>query len=735
MAEVERQAARGDGWVKLVGDWIDREVGDLAPLWPAGRGGRRHRPGARAGVPGDRARLRRAGRGRAGGGRDRRHRARHRPRRGDHRGDGGPSGRAGADDDPARELRALSPPAAEEKFPTYAAHMRSLYARPARPCSRRAHEAGVPIYAGTDAGGYLPHGLVGQEMAALAGFSSAEYALGAGSWRARALARPPRHPGRGGARRPGRLRRRPAPRPRRAPPPPPRRPARARRWLSRAAAPSPVTPGCGVPSPWCWPSSPRWARCCPRRRRPPPTRRPSSRPVLSVAGTPEPDGQPVELDVTLMTTDPGGAATGHRAGPRLRRHQGRLARRSAGPWPAAGYTVLTYTARGFGASGGLIHLDDPAYEGGDAVRLVDRRRPGLRCQAHRRRPGRRLRRCLLRRRGSPWWPPASTRRVDAIVPAFTWNSLTHGAGPAAARSPDPRPRWPTSRPDDAGVFKQRWAALFFRSGATAGASRRVPATAPAAQARQLCGRFAPDALPGLPGRPPEPGRPDAGLLALLDRIAPARLLLPGARADPAGAGGGRHAVRARPGRRDGPRPAGRRPPPRWSGSTGGHDGVGRRAGPAGPSWQAWFDRYLRGDGTPAPPGLSAVVPQTALVGRADDDAPAHRCRRPATPAVAPRWPTEARRSTAAPQPVARPRGRHALGAHQPARHRARAGRASTGLAGYGLAVLPGPGRHLHHRPAGRPAAAARQRPGRRSRSPAPPPRPRSSPPSGTSART
>ena len=26
--------AAGDGWVKLVGDWIDREVGDLAPLWP-----------------------------------------------------------------------------------------------------------------------------------------------------------------------------------------------------------------------------------------------------------------------------------------------------------------------------------------------------------------------------------------------------------------------------------------------------------------------------------------------------------------------------------------------------------------------------------------------------------------------------------------------------------------------------------------------------------------------------
>ena len=35
VAEVERQAARGDGWVKLVGDWIDRDVGDLTSLWPA----------------------------------------------------------------------------------------------------------------------------------------------------------------------------------------------------------------------------------------------------------------------------------------------------------------------------------------------------------------------------------------------------------------------------------------------------------------------------------------------------------------------------------------------------------------------------------------------------------------------------------------------------------------------------------------------------------------------------
>src|SRR5690606_31851440 len=31
---VRAMAARGDGWVKLVGDWIDRERGDLTPCWP-----------------------------------------------------------------------------------------------------------------------------------------------------------------------------------------------------------------------------------------------------------------------------------------------------------------------------------------------------------------------------------------------------------------------------------------------------------------------------------------------------------------------------------------------------------------------------------------------------------------------------------------------------------------------------------------------------------------------------
>src|ERR1700709_2250806 len=34
VAEVERQAGRGDGWIKLAADWIDRSIGELTPVWP-----------------------------------------------------------------------------------------------------------------------------------------------------------------------------------------------------------------------------------------------------------------------------------------------------------------------------------------------------------------------------------------------------------------------------------------------------------------------------------------------------------------------------------------------------------------------------------------------------------------------------------------------------------------------------------------------------------------------------
>jgi imidazolonepropionase-like amidohydrolase len=52
----------------------------------------------------------------------------------------------------------------EPKFPAYAKHMRALQAGH-RGILADARDAGVPIYAGTDAGGYQSHGLIGTEIA------------------------------------------------------------------------------------------------------------------------------------------------------------------------------------------------------------------------------------------------------------------------------------------------------------------------------------------------------------------------------------------------------------------------------------------------------------------------------------------------------------------------------------------------------------------------------------------
>ncbi|HEY5978207.1 MAG TPA: amidohydrolase family protein [Microlunatus sp.] len=183
VAEVERQVARGDGWVKLVGDWIDREPGDLAPLWPVGAARaaieRAHELGARvtAHVFGEQAvaELVEAGI------------------------DGIEHG-TGISPEViavmAERQVALVPTMlqldnferyaqqGQARFPRYAAHMRALHARRLDTFAA-AHDAGVPIYAGTDAGGYLPHGLVAQEIAALAPILGSEGALAAGSWAAR----------------------------------------------------------------------------------------------------------------------------------------------------------------------------------------------------------------------------------------------------------------------------------------------------------------------------------------------------------------------------------------------------------------------------------------------------------------------------------------------------------------------------------------------------------------------
>ena len=182
---VEQEARRGDGWVKLVGDWIDRDTGDLAPCWPLdaliGAITVAHDLGVRvtAHVFGEDALpdLLAAGI--------------------DCIEHGTGLSTDLVDEMVARDV-ALVPTvkqldnfpdyasAGEERFPAYAAHMRALHAR-RRETIRAAYEAGVRIYAGTDAGGVLPHGLIGDEVVELATYGlTPDDALGAASWRARA---------------------------------------------------------------------------------------------------------------------------------------------------------------------------------------------------------------------------------------------------------------------------------------------------------------------------------------------------------------------------------------------------------------------------------------------------------------------------------------------------------------------------------------------------------------------
>jgi imidazolonepropionase-like amidohydrolase len=180
--EVARQLECGDGWIKIVGDWIDRSIGDLAPLWPddilaqaiavAHAGGARvttHVFGEDA-LPG----LLAAGV------------------------DCIEHGTGLTDQtiaDAAERGVHLVPTvinianfpsfaAAADRFPTYAKHMVDLHRRNAQ-MIRDAMQAGIEVHAGTDAGGFVEHGRVADEVRELGKLIGAREAMLAASHRAR----------------------------------------------------------------------------------------------------------------------------------------------------------------------------------------------------------------------------------------------------------------------------------------------------------------------------------------------------------------------------------------------------------------------------------------------------------------------------------------------------------------------------------------------------------------------
>jgi imidazolonepropionase-like amidohydrolase len=183
-AAVAREALRGDGWVKLVGDWISRDQGELAPSFPAEAFAEAiavaHQHGAKVTahcfghdvLPG----LIEAGIDCIEHG-------------------------TGLTEELIESMAArgiaLVPTvmqldkfpgyadAGRAKFPDYAATMTDLFAR-RRDTIMAAHDAGVALYAGTDGGGVTRHGNLAGEVIAMAELGmSAQYALGAASWRAR----------------------------------------------------------------------------------------------------------------------------------------------------------------------------------------------------------------------------------------------------------------------------------------------------------------------------------------------------------------------------------------------------------------------------------------------------------------------------------------------------------------------------------------------------------------------
>jgi imidazolonepropionase-like amidohydrolase len=157
------EARRGDGWVKIIADWIDRDEGDLRPLWPDDALGAAvaaaHAAGARMTAH---TFATEAARGLLDAGFDCIEHG------------------TGLAPEHIAEVARRGVPVVptllqvgqfasiadqgREKYPAFSARMEAMY-RARYEQVRRFHEAGIPLLVGTDAGGTVGHGSFARECA------------------------------------------------------------------------------------------------------------------------------------------------------------------------------------------------------------------------------------------------------------------------------------------------------------------------------------------------------------------------------------------------------------------------------------------------------------------------------------------------------------------------------------------------------------------------------------------
>ncbi|WP_108667376.1 alpha/beta fold hydrolase [Euzebya rosea] len=163
---------------------------------------------------------------------------------------------------------------------------------------------------------------------------------------------------------------------------------------------------------------------------------------------------------------------------------------AARQWARQGYVVLTWSARGFGASGGTIGLNDPDREIADVSVLVDLLADRREVQQDA--PGDPLVAVAggSYGGGAALMAGAAEPRLDAVVAVAAWHDLAQALSPSATAGP--------------GVLKEQWVSLLFTSALLGGvaapssavtpSSDAVPGSLPspgAALSSGLCGRFDP----------------------------------------------------------------------------------------------------------------------------------------------------------------------------------------------------------------------------------------------------